>query len=300
MEVLTNVLFGMLRMSAPLLLAGMAGVLSQQVNLLNIALEGLMLFGAFFAVVLGAYFASSWAGLLAAMIFALIFAWIFGFFIINLRANLIVAGLALNILAVGFTSYMLVIWFNARGVYSPGNIDKLPTITLPLLDQIPFIGDILSGHSFLVYVSWAAVLLTSILLYRTPLGVHMRAVGEHTEAAETAGIAVKIVQYAAILLGGIMCGLAGAQLAIGDLTLFSDNMTNGRGFIALAAVFFGRARPGMTAVGCLLFGLFEALQIRLQIGTGLPPQIPQMLPYITVIILLTLISVREKYQGRTA
>ncbi len=97
-----------------------------------------------------------------------------------------------------------------------------------------------------------------------------------------------------------MCGFAGAQLAIGDLTLFSDNMTNGRGFIALAAVFFGGARPGMTALGCLLFGLFEALQIRLQIGTGLPPQIPQMLPYITVIILLVLISVREKYQGKPA
>ncbi len=300
MQPLSNLLFGMLRMSTPLLLAGMAGVLSQQVNLLNIALEGLMLAGAFFAVVIGAYFGSAWVGLLAAILFALLFALIFGFFIIDLKANLIVAGLALNILAIGITSYLLVIWFNARGVYSPGNFKKLPTLTLPLIEKIPFLGDVLSGHGVLVYVSWLAVLFTSLLLYRTPLGVHMRAVGEHKESAETAGIPVKRVQYIAILIGGIMCGIAGAQLAIGDLTLFSDNMTNGRGFIALAAVFFGGARPGLTALGCLLFGLFEALQIRLQIGTGLPPQLVQMLPYIMVVLLLIFISVRDKYRGKTA
>jgi len=300
MQPLSNLLFGMLRMSTPLLLAGMAGVLSQQVNLLNIALEGLMLAGAFFAVVIGAYFGSAWVGLLAAMLFALLFALIFGFFIIDLKANLIVAGLALNILAIGITSYLLVIWFNARGVYSPGNFEKLPTLTLPLIEKIPFLGDVLSGQGVLVYVSWLAVLFTSLLLYRTPLGVHMRAVGEHKESAETAGIAVKRVQYTAILIGGIMCGIAGAQLAIGDLTLFSDNMTNGRGFIALAAVFFGGARPGLTALGCLLFGLFEALQIRLQISTGLPPQLVQMLPYIMVVLLLIFISVRDKYRGKAA
>jgi simple sugar transport system permease protein len=298
MEAISPVFFGMLRMSAPLLLAGMAGVLSQQVNLLNIALEGMMLFGAFVAVLVSGFFGSAWAGLVAAALLTILFAWIFGLFVIDLKANFVVAGLAVNILAVGITSYLLVILFNARGVYSPGNFTKLPTIAIPIIEQIPFLGDVLSGHGILVYVSWATVLLTSLLLYRTPLGVHMRAVGEHIEAAETAGIPVKRVRHIAILIGGALTGLAGAQLAIGDLTLFSDNMTNGRGFIAMAAMFFGAARPGLTTVGCLIFGLFEAIQIRLQIGTGLPPQLPQMLPYLTVIFLLVLISAREKLRGK--
>ncbi len=128
----------------------------------------------------------------------------------------------------------------------------------------------------------------------------MRAVGEHKEAAETAGIPVKRVQYTAILIGGALCGLAGAQLAIGDLTLFSDNMTNGRGFIAMAAMFFGAARPGLTAIGCLIFGLFEAIQIRMQIGTEIPSQLAQLLPYLIVIFVLSLISYRKKTQRQGA
>ena len=298
MEKISLVLFGMLRMSAPLLLAAMAGVLSQQVNLLNIALEGLMLFGAFAAVLVGAHFGSAWAGLIAAVFLTVLFSWIFGLFVIDLKANFVVSGLAVNTLAIGITSYLLVIFFNARGVYSPNHLSKLPTVTIPIIENIPFIGDVFSGHGILVYVSWVIVLLTSLLLYRTPLGVHMRAVGEHKEAAETAGITVKRVQYIAILIGGALCGLAGAQLAIGDLTLFSDNMTNGRGFIAMAAMFFGAARPGLTAIGCLIFGLFESIQIRMQIGTEIPSQLAQLLPYLIVIFVLSLISYRKKTQGQ--
>ncbi|NOZ48880.1 MAG: ABC transporter permease [Chloroflexi bacterium] len=297
MEALTNVLFGTLRVSTPLLLAGMAVLLSQQINMLNIAIEGLMLAGAFSAVVVGAFLGNVWLGLLASMLFAMLFTLIFALFVIDLKANLIVAGLALNILAGGLLAYLLVVWFNTRGVYSPGTLDKLPLITIPIIDQIPFLGAVFSGHGVLTYVSWLSVIFTSLLLYRTPLGTHMRAVGEHKEAAETAGIPVRRVQYTALLIGGAMAGLAGAQLAIGDLTLFSENMTNGRGFIAMAAVFFGAARPGLTALGCLLFGLFDALQIRLQIGTGIPPQLPQMLPYLIVVGTLTMIAVRRKLKG---
>ena len=298
MDALSNIIFVTLRVSAPLILAAMAGVFSQQVNLLNIALEGLMLVGAFVAVVAGAYFGSTWIGLLAAVVAAIFFAWLFGLFVIDLKANLIVAGLAANILAVGAAAYLLVVLFNSRGAYSPGNLDRLPTIDLPLIEQIPFVGDILSGHGILVYVAWLSVLITGLLLYRTPLGVHIRAVGEHLEAAKTAGIAVKRVQYFAILSGGLLCALAGAQLSVGELGLFTDSMTAGRGFIALAAVFFGRARPGLATIGCLIFGLFDAVQIRLQVTTGLPPQIPAMLPYLTVVAALTLIAIRDKVRGK--
>lgn len=296
MDILTNILFATLRMSAPLILAGMAGVLSQQVNLLNIALEGLMLFGAFAAVVFGAQFGDPWIGVGAAMAAGLIVAALFAVFVIDLRANLIVAGLAIIILALGLTAYLLVVLFNARGAYAPENLTSLPNVAIPLLDQIPWLGDILSGHTPLVYVSWLTVLLTGLFLYRTPMGVHMRAVGEHKEAAETAGIPVRRVQYVALLAGGVLCGLAGAQLSVGDLSLFTDNMTNGRGFIALAAVFFGAARPGLTALACLLFGLFEAVQFRLQTSSDVPPQLPQMLPYLIVVVVLTVISLRRRIQ----
>lgn len=294
LNLLSNVLFATLRVSTPLILAGMAGLLSQQVNLLNIALEGLMLFGAFVAVVAGAYFGSPWLGVGAAVLVATLIAALFALFVIDLDANLIVAGLAVDILALGLTAYLLVTLFDARGAYAPEALTRLPRVTIPFVAGIPFIGRIVSGHTPLVYFSWISILLTSLLLYRTPLGIHMRAVGEHTEAAETAGIRVRLVQYVAILVGGALCGLAGAQLSVGDLALFTDNMTNGRGFIALAAVFFGAARPGLTALACLLFGLFEAVQFRLQTSSELPPQLPQMLPYLIVIVVLTVISLRRK------
>jgi simple sugar transport system permease protein len=278
----------------------MAGVLSKQVNLLNIALEGLMLFGAMAAVMFGAWFGNPWVGLLAAMIFAGLLSLIFALFVIDWKANLIVAGLAVNILALGLTAYLLVVLFNARGAFSPSNLTSLPKVNVPIIDQIPILGDILSGHGVMVYLAWISVLLTSLLLYRTPLGLHIRAVGEHKEAAKTAGIPVRGVEYVALLLGGILSGMAGAQLSIGDLALFSDNMTNGRGFIALAAVFFGAGNPWLTSLGCLLFGFFEALQYRLQITTGMPPQLLQMMPYLIVVIILVVLALQKRMQKRLA
>jgi simple sugar transport system permease protein len=297
MEFVINVLYSTLRVSTPLILAAMAGALSKQVNLLNIALEGLMLFGAFAGVVFAAQFGNTWIGLLAAMTLALILSAIFALFVIDLRVNLIVAGLAINILALGLTAYLLTVVFDTRGAFIPDNVVPLPHWNIPLLKDVPLLGNIISGHGVLVYFSWLMVLVTSLILYKTPFGVHLRAVGEHREAAQTAGISVRRVEYFSILLGGLLAGVAGAQLSIGDLALFTDNMTNGRGFIALAAVFFGNASPGLTAIGCLLFGMFEALQFRVQVMTGLPPQLLQMLPYLIVVIILVIISYHKK-QGR--
>jgi len=296
MEFVINVLYSTLRVSTPLILAAMAGALSKQVNLLNIALEGLMLFGAFAGVVFAAQFSNTWLGLLAAVLLALALSAVFALFVIDLHVNLIVAGLAINILALGLTAYLLTVVFNTRGAFIPDNVQPLPVWDIPIIKDVPVLGRILSGHGVLVYFSWLMVFMTSLLLYKTPFGLHLRAVGKHKEAALTAGIAVRRVEYASILLGGILAGLAGAQLSIGDLTLFTDNMTNGRGFIALAAVFFGNGAPGLTAVGCLLFGMFEALQFRVQVMSGFSPQLLQMLPYLIVVIILVLISVRKKIQ----
>jgi len=292
-DTLTNILFASLRVMTPLLLAALAGLISQRVNLLNIALEGLMLFGAFFAVAFGAQFGSPWVGLLFAVILTTLITLIYAVAVVELRANLIVAGLAINTLAVGLTSYLLVVLFDARGAYSPAGLASLPKLTIPLLADIPLLGKVLSGHGVLVYLSWILAGLTSVFLYRMPVGIHLRAVGERPEAAETAGINLKGIQYLALLLGGVLCALAGTQLAIGDLTIFNDSMINGRGFIALAAVFFGAGKPGLTTLGCFVFGLFEILQFRLQTSTSIPPQLPQMLPYLIVVLTLTGISLQK-------
>ncbi len=294
MEFVINVLYSTLRVSAPLIMAAMAGALSKQVNLLNIALEGLMLFGAFAGVVFAAQFSNTWLGLLAAVLLSLMLSAVFALFVIDLRVNLIVAGLAINILALGLTAYLLTVVFDTRGAFIPDNVNPLPSWDIPIIKGIPILGSILSGHGILVYLSWLMVLVTSLILYKTPFGVHLRAVGEHKEAAKTAGVAVRRVEYQTILLGGLLAGLAGAQLSIGDLALFTDSMTNGRGFIALAAVFFGNGAPGLTAIGCLLFGMFEALQFRVQVRTGMSPQLLQMLPYLIVVVILVLISIRKK------
>jgi simple sugar transport system permease protein len=294
---IVSLLDATLRISAPLILVGMAGLLSYQVGLINIALEGMMLSGAFAAVVFGHEMGSTWLGVLMASVVGAALGALFALAVITLRANLIVAGLALNFLATGGTAYLMDILYDQSGTLAPEGLSKLPAVTIPLLDGVPVLGEMLSGHSPLVYVSWVMVPLTSIFLYRMVVGGHIRAVGEHPEAAQTAGISVKGMQYLALILGGMLCGLAGAHLSVGDLPLFRERMTNDRGFIALAAVYFAAARPRLTAVACLLFGFFEALQFRLQLrDTALPNEFLQMLPYLMVVIALVVISVRKEWR----
>lgn len=296
METIVNVSAATLRLSTPLIIAAMAGLLSYQAGLINIALEGMMLFGAFVAVIVGAASGSTWGGVLMAGVAGAAIAVLFSLFVVRLRANLIVTGLALNFLASGGTAYMLQIFFKTRGTLAPTGLQQLPRLDVPLISDLPALGGIVSGHSPLVYLSWLLVPITAIFLYRTVLGGHLRAVGEYADAARTAGISVERMQYLALVAGGVLCGLAGAHLAVGDLALFREGMTNGRGFIALAAVYFSAARPGLTAVACLLFGLFDAIQLRLQTTGGIPPQFFQMLPYLIVVGVLVAISARKEWR----
>lgn len=292
-----NLAAATLRISAPLLMVGMAGLLSYQVGLINIALEGMMLGGAFAGVVIGYELGSTWLGVLGATLIGAALGVLFALAVITLRANLIVSGLALNFLATGGTAYLMDILYDQSGTLAPQGLQKLPAVRLPLVEDVPTLGRIVSGHSPLVYVSWVLVPLTALFLYRTVVGGHIRAVGEHAEAARTAGISVRRMQYLALILGGALCGLAGAHLSLGDLPLFREKMTNDRGFIALAAVYFAAARPGWTALACLLFGFFEALQFRLQLQkTSIPNEFLQMLPYVMVVLALVVISVRKEWR----
>jgi simple sugar transport system permease protein len=292
-----NLMAATLRISAPLMLVGMAGLLSYQVGLINIALEGMTLAGAFAAVVIGFESGSTWVGALGSAVVGALMGAFFAVAVTTLRANLIVAGLALNFLVIGTTAYLMDILYNQSGTLAPKGLTKLPKVTLPILDNIPVLGDVISGHSPLVYVAWVSIPTTAIFLYRMAIGKHIRAVGERAEAARTAGISVVRMQYVALILGGALCGLAGAHLSVGDLPLFRERMTNDRGFIALAAVYFAAARPGLTAGACLLFGFFEALQFRLQLReTVLPNEFLQMLPYLMVVVALVLISIRREWR----
>ncbi|MEZ4666330.1 MAG: ABC transporter permease [Anaerolineae bacterium] len=295
-EVLSNVLASTLRLATPLILAAMAGLLSFQVGLVNIALEGLMLTGAFVAVAVGFIIGSTWVGILAACVIGALLAALFSIFVTDLRANLIVSGLAVNFLAAGGTAYLIQIIFHASGTFAPPELESLTAAQIPILSSLPFFGKVFFSHTPLVYVSWLVIPLVGLFLYKTPAGIHIRAIGDDIEAARTAGIAVRKMQYLALMLGGGLCGLAGAHLAVGDLALFRENMTAGRGFIALAAVYFAAGRPRSAALACLLFGLFEALQFRLQMTSSTPPQFFQMLPYVIVVLMLTLISIRKEWK----
>lgn len=293
---LGNLLASALRLSTPLIFAGMAGLLSFQVGLVNISLEGLMLVGAFTAVAVGAATGSAWLGVFAAALVSSAFSMIFALFVTRFRANLIVAGLAMNFLALGGTAYLLPVLFKTSGTYAPTGFEGLNALNIPGLSDVPVLGSVLLSYSPLVYLSWLAIPLTVIFCYRTLAGIHIRAVGENQEAARTSGIRVTRMQFLALALGGLLCGVGGAHLSVGDLALFREGMTAGRGFIALAAVYFASGRPVSTALACLLFGLFEALQFRLQTTSNVPPQFFQMLPYLIVVVMLTFISVRKEWK----
>lgn len=290
MPALIDLAFATLRLTTPIILAAMGGVLSQQAGLVNIALEGFMLAGAFAAVQGSFYTHSAWVGTGAAVLTGTTLALVFAFFVLRLRANLIVAGLAVNILALGGTGYLLQVLYGTRGAFAPQGLQGLGTVHIAGLSAIPVLGPILNDHSPLVYSTWILVVLTHLFLTRTVVGLRVRATGENPEAAASVGVPVRPLQYAMVLASGALSGLAGAQMSLGNLQLFVYNMSNGRGFMALAAVFFGQARAWPTALGGLVFGLFDALQIRLQTTVGVPPQITQMLPFVSIVAILTWVS----------
>ncbi|MBN8595270.1 MAG: ABC transporter permease [Anaerolineae bacterium] len=296
LDLIVNIAAATLRLGTPLILAAMAGLLSLQVGQVNIGLEGLMLAGAFTVVAVGFATQSVLVGLLAAIVVGMLLAAVFTLVVTRLKANLIIAGLALNLLVSGGTAYLLSVLFGTSGTFSPPDLESLPSLYIPGLSDLPVLGRLLFSFSPLVYMSWLAVPLVAIFLYRTVPGLHIRAIGQNEEAARSVGIPVRARQYLALMLGGALCGLAGAHLAVGDLALFREDMTAGRGFIALAAVYFAAGRPGFSALACLLFGLFEAVQFRLQLASSTPPQFFQMLPYLMVVVTLALISARKEWR----
>jgi general nucleoside transport system permease protein len=269
----------------------LAGALCQRAGVFNISLEGTMLVGAFGGVAGSWYTGSAWLGVLTAMVAGTVYSLILAIGYVSLGGDAIVLGVAINLLAVGLTSFLIRTVFGTRGTFSDPTLQGLDAIDIPVLDRIPVVGDVLSGHSLLVYLSWLAVPGLAVLLYRHPWGLRLRGVGERPEAAASLGVSVTRYRYGVILAGGALCGLAGAQLALGNVTLFSENMTAGRGWIAVVAVMLGRALPYGVLAAAVLFGLAEAFGFRLQ-GIGLPQQATDAAPYVVTLLALFVSSAR--------
>lgn len=276
---------------APLLLAALGGAFTLQGNILNIGLEGMMLIGAFTAIAVGSVTGSALVGVTAAMLAGLMLALIFAGATLWLKADFIVVGIGVNLLAAGLTVFLLQVVYGNPGVTPPTANIRLPRIDLGPLGEIPVIGQALDRQTAIVWLALIAVPVASYVLYRTRFGVHLRAVGEDEAAAEAAGISVRRVKFASILISGLLCGMAGAQLAMATLGSFTANMTAGRGFIAVAALTFGLGRPLRTMVAALIFGAADAIADLMGIA-GINSNLALMTPYVITVVALVLAGIR--------
>lgn len=283
-----------LQFAALLLLPALGGVISERSGVVNIAMEGMMLVGAYAAVMTAKATSNVLLGVVGALVAGGLIALIHAIVSINFKADQIVSGVAINIAALGLTNYLLPLQTGGQGVPSLSNALRLPNVPAGLLSHIPFIdpkivqsfiGPVFFQQNIVFYVAVLILIGIQLLLFRTNIGLRIRAVGEHPQAADTAGINVRAVRYACVIGSGILSGLAGAYLSLGIAGIFNSNMTAGAGFIALAAMVFGKYIPLGAAGACLVFGLGEALSGRLQ-DSGLDPNLLSTLPYILTLIAL--------------
>ncbi|MFQ5692118.1 MAG: ABC transporter permease [Nitrospinota bacterium] len=273
------------RLAIPLMLAALGETLGERSGVLNIGLEGMMLTGAFFGVLGSFYTGSPWMGVLLGVLGGAAIAAIHAVVTITIGADQVVSGAALNLVALGLTSFLHRLVFSVGG--NVMTVSGFQKIRIPGLSDLPVLGEVLFRHVSLVYLS---VLLTAglwVLIFKTTWGLRIRAVGEHPLAADTVGVGVLRVRYLCVIAGGAFAGLAGAYLSIGEGNFFVEDMIAGRGFIALAAVVFGRWNPWGVVAGCLVFGAADAVQLNLKAaGVDLPYQVMQSVPYVVTLLAL--------------
>jgi len=284
-----------LRVSTPLILPALGGLVSELAGAINISLEGIMLTSAFTGVVVSAYSQNIWLGLLGGIIAGILLAALLGYFHLFLQTNIILAGTALNIMATGGTIFLLYVLTGDKGNSSSLASGMVPVVHIPLIKDIPFLGTVLSGHNIFTYSAIILTALVSVLLYQTRLGVYIRAVGENQEAAASLGIPVRRIKMIAILMSGFLASLGGLNLSMAYLTLFQREMTAGRGFIALAAVYLGGRKPWGTLIAAIIFGAADALSNQLA-SLEIPSQLIQMIPYLATILALVIYAIRKKAQ----
>jgi ABC-type uncharacterized transport system permease subunit len=271
-----------LRYATPLIFGALGGIVSERSGVVNVGLEGMMLMGAFFGI-FGADLLDSWfLGLLVGMAAGGVLAFVHAFFSVQLRADQIVSGIALNFLALGVTGYIFLDHYGDQG--TPDNIPRVPDISIPGVKNLSFFGDAIGHANALTWIALILVVALTVFLFRTPRGLRLRSVGEHPRAAETVGISVPRTRYFAVVASGMLAAMGGAYLSIGFVGSFNQGMTAGRGFIALAAVIFGKWHPVGALGAALLFGFSTALAQRLPAFSPSTAVLFQALPYVLTLI----------------
>jgi len=277
--------------ATPLTLGAMCGLLCERSGIINIAIEGMMLFGAFAGVAFAALFGNLWMGLLAACLMGGAMAAVHAVLSIKYKVDQIVSGTVINMLAVGATRFLNIRVLEPAGLSTPGHFETIP---IPLLSEIPIIGPILFDNQPTVYLMLILLVVVNYVVFFTPWGLRMRACGEHPRAADTVGVDVNQMRYISVIIGGLIAGIGGAYFSLGEVGTFEDGMTRGQGFVALAAMIFGNWNPIGGFAAALLFGFANALQVKMQIlqpvlpiiNAPIPPEFLQMAPYILTIIVV--------------
>lgn len=299
--IIIPILASAVRLATPLIFSAIGGTFSERSGVVNIALEGIMVIGAFFSILFADISGNAWIGVLGAIMAGMLTALLLAFVSIHLKGNQVVMGTAINILAIGFTSYLLQIIYKRFGQTDAiqGALISNPKI-FGFLEKIPVVGELFfKGLTPFVYIAFFTVGLAYYVMFKTSFGLRIRAVGEHPKAADTVGINVYKIRYICVLISGACAGIAGASLTVGYTAIFREHMVSGRGFIALAAMVFGKWHPIGAMFACLFFGLAEALSIQgSMLGIKIPTEFMHMLPYVATI--LVLIGVVGKAVGPAA
>jgi len=286
-------LFAVIRITAPILFAALGAVIAEKAGVVNIGLEGIMMISALFGV-LFSFWTQSWVvGVIGAMIIGVLLGLLMGFFALKLKTDIILAGIAINMLGGGGTIFLLYMFTGMRGntgsLVSPNIL--IPVVNIPLIKNIPILGEIISGHSVLTYIAFLFVFLMWVLLYKTSLGLNIRAVGENPNAASSVGVSVLRIKYIAIALSGAMAGLGGAFMSMYYSQGWNSVMVAGRGFIALAAQAMGRGEPVGAMLSSLLFGLAQALRTKVSGLQGVSSYLVSLIPYVVTVLGLVLYAI---------
>ena len=284
----------MLRSATPVALAALGGAMTEHAGIMNIGMDGMILMGAFFGVWGSYMFQSAGMGILMVLAMGVLVGLFFALFTVQFRSDEFIIGTALNTFALGLTSFLSRSIFGTAG--TKGN-SVFPTLNIPLLDLVPFLGAVCNDNSLFIYLTWLLVLAAWIFVYRTPYGFWLRAAGEKPETLRTAGIQPEKMKWLASILCGILCGLAGAHLSLGQLQgTFADNMANSRGYIAFACVIFSAANPGKAYLAALMFGFFDAIGLRLQ--DYISSDLTNIIPYAITVIMMVYVVVRGQQKKR--
>ncbi len=301
MEFILKILSDSLYFTGPILLCTLGGLFAYKAGVINIGLDGMMLFGGFMAALV-IFFTGSWVlGFIAAIVLAILLGLLFSYFGVTKKANFIITGFAINLLSIAVGKYALALLGSTDINVINSVVRARSTIDVWLLRDIPILSDIFNNQSFLTYFSFILIFIVSIVLYKTKFGTYVRVAGENEESAESVGINVNKIKYLAIILGSILCAFAGYNVAINQLASYTPDITAGTGFIAIAAIYCGQGSPKASAIYAIIFGLSRSLALNLALKIGSIAGLLEIIPYVMIVVVLTVVAIiRERktlYRG---